>query len=355
MPNTAWTLRTLIYYDSVGSIVPQQFFEHPEQNYDRFMLELVRNQLVIPINPMATLDRPFDIASPILEFLKGPNFNLERARKKFKKGMKLVPHSRVIHSQAMHSKSTKYYLPKAVATIHGSKFDDHVLYHLVEMGVAKSSVNEYYYVEPNVASHLMTLLATVIGAKKEMQPMTDTINSLKSPSAFTMESEGNEKRQQILKELIPFPEFVELEQLRKFKDKHYDTLKAFKNKIEQLAVDPSLAIDSKLFKLKVEELSFHRDELSVRMKENKFGDIFFGSICGITGGVIAMVTAPPPFSIIGGVGATASFANAIHSALKIETPEKITDTTGMKYLALLNRRISKKQSLFSFLKKRDEY
>lgn len=52
VPRTDWTLRTLLYYDNIGSIVPQEYFYEPERNYDEFMLELVRNELVTPINPI---------------------------------------------------------------------------------------------------------------------------------------------------------------------------------------------------------------------------------------------------------------------------------------------------------------
>ena len=54
-PRTDWTLRTLLYYENVGSIVPQKYFYEPEVNYDDFMLELVRNELVTPINPIEVI------------------------------------------------------------------------------------------------------------------------------------------------------------------------------------------------------------------------------------------------------------------------------------------------------------
>jgi hypothetical protein len=58
LPNTDWTVRTLLYYEKVGSIVPDDFFYAPEKNYDPFMLELVKQELVFPINPISQLDNP---------------------------------------------------------------------------------------------------------------------------------------------------------------------------------------------------------------------------------------------------------------------------------------------------------
>jgi len=37
-----WTIRTLLYYEKLGTIVPQEYFYNPERNYEPHMLELVR-------------------------------------------------------------------------------------------------------------------------------------------------------------------------------------------------------------------------------------------------------------------------------------------------------------------------
>lgn len=70
VPRTDWTLRTLLYYDNIGSIVPQEYFYDPEHNYDEFMLELVRNQLVTPINPIQVLENPLEITKPFIELVE---------------------------------------------------------------------------------------------------------------------------------------------------------------------------------------------------------------------------------------------------------------------------------------------
>lgn len=40
LPNTDWTIRALLYYDNIGSIVPTQYFHEPEQ-YEPFMREVI--------------------------------------------------------------------------------------------------------------------------------------------------------------------------------------------------------------------------------------------------------------------------------------------------------------------------
>lgn len=49
LPKTDWTVRALLYYDNISSIVPQENFYSPERNYELFIFELVRSELVIPI------------------------------------------------------------------------------------------------------------------------------------------------------------------------------------------------------------------------------------------------------------------------------------------------------------------
>jgi len=80
--------------------------------------------------------------------------------------------------------------------------------------------------------------------------------------------------------------------------------------------------------------------LSSKMNENKLGPIFFGTICGATGAFIGL-TASTTGAFI---GALPGFANAIYSAIQIETPEKIRDQSGLKYLALMDKRIRRNAS-----------
>ena len=55
LPETNWTVRVLLYYDEVGSIVPQQYFYAPEE-YNPYMRNLIQEGLVNPINPIEVLD-----------------------------------------------------------------------------------------------------------------------------------------------------------------------------------------------------------------------------------------------------------------------------------------------------------
>lgn len=319
LPQTAWTLRTLLYYDTVGSIVPQEYFFHPEKHYDPFMLELVRNELVIPIDPMRILDTPKSIAIPFISFLESNRGYFNRRRLYFHQG----------------GNYHKIHIDKFSGTrIYADKFDKEIFYQLRQLGLARQDVDNHnlYLVENYTAAHLMKFLASLISTKLNMQATTDNLNS----TYFPVKSFYYNKRMKILERLIPFPEEINLTKLRKFKDLNFDLLKIFKNRIEQIVLDENLVENSELFNIKVEELIFYKNELSDRMNQSQIKNIFWGSVCGIFGAYQGLATANTFGAFVGGLP---GFANAIYSALRIENPENIYDQTGIKYLALLDKKI----------------
>ena len=88
LPRTDWTLRTLLYYDNIGSIVPREYFDDPEINYDEFMLELVRSELVTPIDPINTFDNPLEVIRPFLQLIENDQEKLRTAQNRFRKGLR---------------------------------------------------------------------------------------------------------------------------------------------------------------------------------------------------------------------------------------------------------------------------
>jgi hypothetical protein len=317
LPQTDWTLRTLLYYDNVGSIVPQEYFYSPDRNYEPFMFELVRNELVIPIDPIRTLDNPWEVSNPFLEFLQSKEFKLEARRRNFREG-----------------KFGRIHQDKFVgARIHADKFDHQIFYNLEQMGLAKKGEDSWYIVEKTTADYMMKFLASVISAKLEMLPTTD---SFKRRYYVAQRKQESKKRETILTRLIPFPEDIDLNKLRKFKDKHPDLLSSFKNRIEQIVLDENITEGTELFSTKVEELELRRDELSAKMNESDFKTILFGSVCGIIGAYQGLVALDTTTSVITGF---AGFAGAVYSALKIEKAEDVFDQSGMKYLALVDKRL----------------
>ncbi|PKP33292.1 MAG: kinase [Bacteroidetes bacterium HGW-Bacteroidetes-16] len=329
VPRTDWTIRTLLYYNQVGSIVPQNYFYEPEK-YDNFMRVLVQNELVIPINPIEVLERPWEISRPFIDYINTKEFKLRQRRVQFQ-GAKYGK----IHENKLNLNGPK---------IHVDKFDDEIFYQLEQAGLARREDHEWFIVEQRTANDLMSFLASVIGGKLGFLPTTDMqvrkvpfTNS--SKKVYKTMKKDNLRREVILKEVIPFPEQIDLKQLRRFKDKHPDLLNSFKNKVELIALDHNIDEESQLFKETIRELNYQKEELSAKMNESRFGQLIFGTVCGITGAIIALASAGTTGALVGTFTALPAFANAIHSALQIERVENITDQSGMKYLALIDKKI----------------
>jgi len=318
VPRTDWTLRTLLYYDNIGSIVPQEYFYEPERNYDEFMLELVRNELVTPINPIQVLENPWEITRPFIELVERNRTKLLTLQNSFRQGQRGNIHI---------DKFTK------TANIHADKFDENVFYALENLGLAERNDGRWYSVEQKTANNLMGYLASVISAKTNRLPTTDYVRPTFYKQSFSQE---RSKRETLLTNLIPFPEEIDLNRLLRFKEQHSELLNAFRTKVELIVLDPNIIEGSPLFHQHLAELHQRKEELSARMNESRFNSIIFGTVCGLIGAYQGIASASTTGAIIGGLP---GFANAVYSALQIERAENVFDQSGLKYLALADKRL----------------
>lgn len=319
LPRTDWTLRTLLYYENIGSIVPQEYFYRPEKNYEKFMLELVQSELVTPINPMEVLDRPWETTKPFLQLIEN---NKERI---------LRPSFSISQKKTYLTRQIKFHTVR----IHVDKFDENIFYGLEQLGLANKVNSNWYTVERKTANQLMKFLATVIGGKTDRLPTTDFVRP-----AFNRSTTPNEqgKRETILTSLIPFPEDIDLSRLRRFKERHSELLNSFKNKVELIVLDPNIKKGTRLFDEHLSELVNRKEELAAKMNESQFGNILFGTVCGLIGAYQGLATAETTGAVIGGIP---GFVCAVHSALKIERAENVFDQSGLKYLALAEKRLKR--------------
>lgn len=317
LPRTDWTLRTLLYYDNIGSIVPREYFDDPEINYDKFMLELVRSELVTPIDPMNTFDNPLEVTRPFLQLIEKNQEKLRTAQNRFRKGLRGNMHI---------DKFSK-------ANIHADKFDENIFYGLEQLGLAEKTDGRWYSVEQRTANNLMHFLAILISAKTDRLPTTDDIRPFYNRQTFNQE---RRKRETILTSLIPFPDKIDMRKLLNFKEKHSDILNSFRTRVEQIVLDPNIIEGTPLFQQHLAELLQRKEELTARMNESQFNRILFGTVCGLIGAYQGMATASTTGAIIGGLP---GFANAVYSALQIERAENIFDQSGLKYLALVDKRL----------------
>lgn len=313
VPDNDWTVRTLLYYNDIGAIVPQEYFWEPERHYDSFMMELVRMSLVVPVNPIEVFDNPWEVTRPFTTEIEKHSKSLEKARERFANFR-----GNIIQSSTL---------------IHGDKFDDEVFYSLINLGLASRTADNWYSVESRTAEQLMKFVATIIGLKTERIPMTD---QLKHRFYARKSLQEQKKRATILENLIPLPQDIKLDKMLRFKEKHIDLLDAFTDKVELLVLDPTVKEGTDLFNEKIRELVIRKGELTKKMNESQIGNIVFGSVCGIISATQAMAASGDLRSMLWGLP---GFANAVYSAMKIERAENVFDQSGMKYLALVDKKL----------------
>lgn len=319
LPETNWTLRALLYYENVGSMVPREYFYRAER-YDQYMLELIRNELVTPIDPMAVLRNSWNSTKPFLDLIERHKNRLRTRQNDF-----IIANRGLVHDEKL-----------AMMQIHADKFNQDLFHGLEELGLAKRINENWYSVEQRTANNLMKYLATLISAETNRLPTTDIV------TFHSRRRNVNEqrKRETILTKLIPFPEDIDLRKLMAFKERHADLLRAFRTRVELITLDPNIAEGTPLFEYHLAELDQRKQELAEKMKENKFKSILFGTVCGLIGAYHGLATASSTDAML---GALPGFANAVYSALKIQKPENFFDQSGLKYLALAEKRIIKKQ------------
>lgn len=323
LPQNEWTMRSLIYYDSVGTIVPDEYFYNPNL-YEPFMADLVRENLVVPINPIHSLNDPFSLVDPFIEFVSRPGYRIAEKRKRFE------------HYNETFRINGRKFVP---SNINGQKFNAELLYRLEILGLARRSEGNWYNVETITAGYLMSYLSNIIAKKLELLPATD--KPLIPNGRPYHKQIGNpieeKRRREVLKGVIPFPLEVDLRRLSRIKDKHGEDISQLRNIIEQIAFDQKYD-DDRLLQAKIQELNHHKEQLLSKFSESRIAPIIFGTAMGLTGAVYGYATADHWSGAIGGFP---GFANAVYSALQIEAPEKIIDPSGMKYLAILEAKTLK--------------
>ena len=322
LPQSDWTIRALLYYDNVNSIVPAQYFYEPEY-YNPFMREAIMHELITPINPMDVLNNPHEISRKFIEYLSARKDVIERRR-------------RLFSNQAHKIYCDKFLSAYKQCKLHVNKFDSNVFDYLMEIGLAERIDYDWYNVENKTANDLMFLLSSVIADNIQSIVATDKIDYCSSriyPHNNDVELRNRQyKRDLILKNLIPYPRQIDLTNLRRFKEKHCDLLTAFRNKVESIVLNQAIFPESKMFEVTLDELKMQKEELSARMNESHLGNINFGTIWGTISAAVGLFENSSVATIAG-------LLSAIYSVCKIERPESVVDQTGLKYLALVDNKM----------------
>lgn len=307
IPKNDWTIKSILYWDNVGIIVPPNYVNEPSQ-YKRSTVELLQTDLVHQIFPGEYIWKVKKFDESFIKLLDQPRFNISKRRQRFKEGK--------------------------FARINVQKFGEQLMNYLVELKIATRADWQWFFVENKTAKLLMLYLATVIGKVGQFTPASDKIRNLD----FSLSQTGyspriNQIRETLIDDLIPYPIEPDLTKLRRFKDKYHEELKSFRILLEQVALEVSLfkkpGKQTKKQKLVVAELTDKKEKILSELKQSKFAQVTFGTICGLTGTAVGFATENNAWGLF-------SLANAVYSSLQGYDNKPIL-AKDFSYLALIDK------------------
>lgn len=308
IPKNNWTVKSLLYWDNVGIIVPNNYIDRPEQ-YDQFTIDLLQTDLITQIFPGDYIYKVRNFDESFIRLINQEGFDLHWRQNAFRRGL-----NRRVHIQ---------------------KFGERLLEHLVDLQIAQRLNWEWYLIETRTAKLIMVYLATVLGKVCNYTPATDEIRNLDlSISQRGTSFKLSAIRQSLIEDLIPFPIEPDLTKLRKFKDKYHEELTSYRILIEQIAYDLSL-LKSKQHQtdkhqLKIAEINDKKTKLLRDLNQSKLGKIVFGTICGIAGTTVGLIN---PTNLL----VAFPFLHAVYSAFQGYKDRQILDKD-YSYLALIDKK-----------------
>lgn len=306
VPRNGWTIKSLLYWDSVGIIVPQQYFLQPER-YSSYTRDLLQTDLIQQIEPYEYVNQLPNFDQGFIELIDSRRHFLTATRKSYTIGRK--------------------------TSIHVRKFGEGLLNYLIDINIARRIDHEWYEVETATASKIMLYLATVIAKVGDFTPSTDHVARLPGGEFRNRAIIRNK----LLNNLIPYPVNPNLAVLRRFKDKYHDELKSFRIQLEQTALEISQTADldivNERIMLKVSEIRDRKDKINRDLGDWKVGKIVFGTVCGIGAAALAF-SAGSPFT-----GALA-IINAVYTGLEGYGNQSIRERD-YAYLALVDRKFER--------------
>ncbi|MDR6124059.1 hypothetical protein QFZ87_003656 [Bacillus sp. SLBN-46] len=266
LPQTPWLYKTLLYWDTISVIAPEEYLQEPE-NFQEHMKLLLESGLVSPILPMQYIFEVPLFKSKFLNYIDN-NYQGERGLNKC-----------------------------AVAQIHFEKMLD-IGRELVMRGFAKKEGN-WYLVKKDIADLYMAYLATVLSKLTKKAPITDdssnlniNINNFSRVDSQSIHENG--VRNLILESVFPAPIFVEnVWELVRFKSKNDELLSSFRRKIEEQVTEiGDLPIEKKQAKLAELSLELQEDKRYLTEKiQEKWKQFSYSSFLTVSSNVLSFADA----------------------------------------------------------------
>lgn len=309
-PEAGWFTRTLLYWDSVGTIVPARL-TGSQAVLGEYTSELMSADLVRPVWPERYIPRIHGYAERFFDII-----------------------DRDAEIEVVRSGGRR-------ARIHGDKFTEQIFGGLQRRNLARRSGDGWWDVDSRTAGIYMAYLAATLGALDElgMDPVSDSTD-LFVPAPGTPVARAEALRLSLLEGILPGPEGqVPVQDLVAFKERHAEQLQAFRTLIESELLRIALIEDdgarAREKRLTEERLRQQVEELAAAMRQRRWPRILFGTMAGLasvaatgaaalgTGGAALAFAAPGVIS-----GAYAAFEGF---------PRRRTPSSPLAFAALAQR------------------
>lgn len=287
VPESAWLTRMLLYWDTVGVIMPYQFVEEPE-NLEDHTRSLVQAGLLTQVFPSDYIGDIPNFTQAFLSYLSvlGPDLDDRRKRFRRRAPRRLIRNKR---------RDREIHIEKLGAIpIHLEKTSS-LADELVDLGLAKRIEYPWLSVEAKTAEEFMYYLATVLGQHRELQfsPVTDELRNLKRLTSFVapdfnVEESLSDLRLQILENVLPAPAHpIPVDDIELFKRKHGNQLSKFRRMIEIEITELADMVDPTLRKRKLElfkeEVAEELEDIQSKMTGRKWPRIVLGKLIALSG------------------------------------------------------------------------
>ncbi|HET6695720.1 MAG TPA: hypothetical protein VFG85_04385 [Gaiellaceae bacterium] len=311
VPRNAWFTRVLLYWDQVGSIVPER---HADDlgNVSGFMRDLVEAGLVLPIVPERYDYHLMRAVQPFLDFVDSDPEILARAKAGF-------------GPQAPTRGGSE---PGTAFRIHRGKFSYILASELENRGLARPAGGarpgrDWLEVESRTATAYMAYLSTTLGAIEdvELDPITDTLGSL---TAFSQAQPKGplqlaaDLRMGVLESVLPGPSSsISVSTLIRFKERHGELLARFRRHLESqlldLAVIPDADVRAAKRDILTSELQDQVAEIQGLMRP-RWTKLVFGTLCSVLGAAIPVGVAAATGALPIAAAGLPGLANAAYTA-----------------------------------------
>lgn len=306
----AWFGRILLYWDKVGSVVPEDYLYNPGK-LEPVMKDLVSAGLVEQIVPATYAHKIENLTEPFLSYV-------------------------VKQSEAMRQRRQRDMFTRRLGTtsLHIEKLGS-ISHELVRLGVARKERYPWFEVEDWAADAFMFFLTSMLGELDDIEavPVTNEQGARKVARSVTRRrnmliQQAVNAREDLLQALLPAPAHApEVRELYDFKERYGHLLRRFRRGIEAVSIElanidnPTLRQErARLFR---EDFEDQIAELSGAMRHS-WTDLAFCRILPITGtGLgLAAVSGQPEIAF---AAASASLLNAVYAALRTTRPQMAPD------------------------------